>query len=73
MATTTRRTQVDAIDDLTAQIRLSNQIAILGLGASALEHDGKEYTNTATQARADRRNELRAAVPAGLSIEEVQA
>lgn len=73
MATNTRRTQVDAIDDLTAQIRLSNQIAVLGLGASALEHDGKSYTNTATQDRADRRNALRAAVRAGLGIEEVQA
>lgn len=74
MGTTTkpRRTQVEAIDDLTAQLKLSNQIAVLSLGASVLEHDGKAYANPATQKRADRRNELRAAVRAGLGVEEVQ-
>lgn len=73
MASSNRRTQVEAIDDLTAQIRLSNQIAVLGLGASALEHDGKPYAVPATQARADRRNALRAAVRDGLGIEETNA
>ncbi|MDQ1174197.1 uncharacterized protein YaiI (UPF0178 family) [Microbacterium testaceum] len=61
-----RRTQVDAIDDLTAQIRLSNALAALALPASALEHDGKAYTNEATQERVNRRNAQRAVARAGL-------
>jgi hypothetical protein len=66
----TRRTQVEAIDDLTAQLRLSNQIAVLALGATALEHE-KRVTD-ASKARVDRRNALRAAVRAGLGIEETK-
>lgn len=66
-----RRTQVEAIDDLIAQIRLSNQIAVLALGATALEHETK--VTDASKARVDRRNALRAAVRAGLGIEETNA
>lgn len=69
----TRRTQVDAIDDLTAQLRLANHIAVLSLGASALEHDSTEYKNPATQIRADRRNAVRAVVRAGVHIEETKS
>lgn len=67
----TRRTQVQAIDDLTAQIRLSNQIAVLALGATALEHETK--VTEASRARVERRNALRAAVRAWLGIEETKA
>ncbi len=71
MGTNSRRTQVDAIDDLTAQLRLANQIAVLAMGATALEHETK-FTD-ASKARVDRRNALRAAVRAGLGIEETNA
>lgn len=66
-----RRTQVEAIDDLTAEIRLSNQIALLSLGVTALEHDeGKGQTHPKTIARTARRNELRASIRAALGNEE---
>jgi len=68
-----RRTQVEAIDDLTAQLRLANHIAVLALGASALENDSTEYKNPATQVRADRRNAVRAVVRAGIETEETKA
>lgn len=67
-----RRTQVEAIDDLTAQIRLSNQISALKLGSSALDHDTGARANTAiARARVSRMNTLRADIRAGLGIEEV--
>ncbi len=66
MATNTRRTQVEAIDDLTAQIRLSNQIAVLALGATALEHETK--VTDASKARVDRRNAPPRCVRAGLGM-----
>lgn len=66
---TTRRTQVEAIDDLTAELRLSNQIAVLGLGAPAL--DDVEPTAKASEAtvrRQGRLNVLRAEIRRGLGI-----
>lgn len=73
MATTKTRRIVDAIDDLTAQLRLQNQIAALGLGAAALEHDaGTRTTTDMAKARLQRRNELRAEIRAGLGMEGEQ-
>jgi hypothetical protein len=71
--TKTRRI-VDALDDLTAQLRLANQIAALGLGAAALENDAGARTTTDTaKARLQRRNELRADIRAGLGLEGEQS
>lgn len=62
---------VDAIDDMTAQLRLRNQLAALQLGASALEHDpGTRATTASARRRVDRMNRLRADIRAGLGIEE---
>jgi hypothetical protein len=67
---TGRRTQVEAIDALAAEIRLANQIAVLGLGVTALEHDeGKRATTDVARARVAQRNAVRAAVRAGLGLE----
>lgn len=72
-ATVGRRTQVEALDALTAEVRLANQIAVLGLGVSALEHDeGKRATSDVAKARIAQRNALRAEVRAALGIEEVR-
>jgi hypothetical protein len=63
---------VDALDDLTAQLRLSNQIAVLRAGASLLEHDsGARASSPAAVARVAKRNALRAEVRAALELEEV--
>lgn len=70
MATNTRRTQVEAIDDLTAQIRLSNQITALALPSAVLKHDDKTYTNPVTQAAVDEKNRRRAEVRAALGWEQ---
>ena len=71
MATNKGRRIVDALDDLTAQLKLANQIEALSLGASALEHDaGARATTDIAKARLRRRNALRAAIRAGLNIEE---
>lgn len=70
MATKARRI-VDALDDLTAEVRLANQIEALRLGPSALDHDeGKRATTPAAIARKDRANVLRAEIRRGLGIEE---
>lgn len=61
---------VDAVDDLTAQLRLGNQIQALRLGASALEHDdAKRATTDAARARVGRMNRLRAGIRAGLGLD----
>jgi len=65
----TRRTQVDAIDDLTAQIRLSNQLTALALPAAVLRHDDKNYMNPVTKAAVDEKNARRAEVRAALGWE----
>jgi len=65
-----RRTQVEAIDDLTAQIRLSNQLTALALPAAVLKHDGKEYSNPTTKAAVDDKNRRRADVRAALGWEQ---
>lgn len=71
MGTTKGRRIVDAIDELTAQLRLANQIDALRLGATALDHDkGTRATNDASKARVARMNTLRAEIRAGLGIEE---
>lgn len=71
MGTTKGRRIVDAIDDLTGQLRLANQIDALRLGAAALDYDkGTRATNDASKARVARMNTLRAQIRAGLGIEE---
>ena len=65
-----RRTQVEAIDDLTAQLRLSNQLTALALPAAVLRRDDKNYTNPATQAAVDEKNARRAEVRAALGWEQ---
>ncbi len=69
MAGEKRRTQVDAIDDLTAAIRLHTELQALALPASVLKHDPRTYTNPATQAAVDEKNERRAVVRAALGWE----
>lgn len=72
MAGEKRRTQVDAIDDLTAELRTANALTALQLGAAALEHDakGEQSPTASTAARAVRRNALRKVAREGLGIEE---
>jgi hypothetical protein len=61
---------VDAIDDMTAQLRMSNQIAALRLGAAAMEHDeAKRATTDVAKARVARMNRLRADIRAGLGLD----
>ncbi len=61
---------VDAIDDMTAQLRLRNQLAALQLGASALDHDpGNRATTDVARERVARMNRLRAEIRAGLELE----
>lgn len=71
-ATVKRRTQVEAIDDLAAQMRLANVIAVLGMGLNAIEHDAKGEASSveSTAERARRRNRLRAEVRAAFGSEE---
>jgi hypothetical protein len=70
MARSERRI-VDALDDLTAELRLANRLRLLSLPASALEHDkGTKATTNVTRARVARQNVLRAEVRAALGIEE---
>ncbi|UGS27601.1 hypothetical protein K8F61_05275 [Microbacterium resistens] len=73
MGTKTARRIVDAIDDLTAELRLANQIEALRLGASGLDHDKGDRAKTdATRARVARMNALRADIRARLGIEETE-
>lgn len=61
---------VDALDDVLAELRLSNQIAALSLGGAALDEDRGERNKTdAAKARTARQNKLRAQIRAGLGIE----
>lgn len=70
MATTKARRVVDAIDDLTAQLKLQNQIEALRLGGAALDHDKGDRAKTeVAKARVARQNTLRAEIRAGLGIE----
>ena len=81
MATTTGkgRRLIDAVDDsrvvleaLLAELRLANQLEALKLGASALDHDkGDRAKADSSKARVARQNGLRAAIRAGLGLEEV--
>lgn len=72
-ASTGRRTQVEAIDALTAEIRLSNILAVLGMGVTALEHDeGKRATSPQAIERTAKRNALRAEARVALGMEEVR-
>lgn len=64
-----RRTQVEAIDALTEQIRISNVLAALAQGPSAWEQDTKPTTSEVTRARTAVRNTLRADIARSLGIE----
>lgn len=70
MATTKRRTQVEAIDDLAAEIRLHTEVIALSLPVAVLRHDDKKYSNPTTQAAVDERNQRRAAVRVALGWEQ---
>lgn len=73
MGQTKNRRIVDAIDDLTAELRTRNAIAALQMGAAALDHDPGDRAKTdATKARVARQNRLRAIVRAGIGIEEAR-
>lgn len=62
---------VDALDELTAELRLANRLRALELGPASLEHDdGKRATTDVAKRRTAQRNELRAQVRAGLGMGE---
>ncbi|GGH34029.1 hypothetical protein [Microbacterium album] len=64
------RRMVDAIDDVAAELRLANRIAVLKLGASALDHDpGSRATTDVARERVARMNRLRAEIRAGLGLD----
>ena len=66
-----QRRIIDAVDEVVAQLRLANQIEALKLGASALDDvDEKKAQTGVSRRRVRRMNLLRAAVRAGLGIEE---
>jgi hypothetical protein len=68
-----KRTQVQAIDDLTEQIRISNLLAAVALPATALAHDpGTRAQTAAAKANVARRNAIRAELRTALGTEEVQ-
>lgn len=68
---TTRRTQVEAIDALTAEIRTANRLKALELGTKAWKHDeGKGVTSAGALADLAARNGLRAHIRTDLGIEE---
>lgn len=69
-APTKRRTQVEAIDDLAAEIRLHTELTALSLPAAVLKHDDKTYSNPATQTAVDEKNRRRAAVRVALGWEQ---
>lgn len=63
---------VDVLLVIAAELRLANQIHALRLGSSALDAvDVKTAKTDATRARVRRNNKLRAAIRAGLELEEV--
>lgn len=66
-----RRTIVDALDDLTGELRLANRLRLLSMPAGVLEHDkGTKATTDVTRARVTRHNRLRAEVRAALGISD---
>ncbi len=70
MAAPKRRTQVEAIDDLAAEIRLHTELVALSLPVAVLRHDDQNYTNPETKARVEEKNRRRAAVRAALGWEQ---
>ncbi|KTR95368.1 hypothetical protein NS220_06075 [Microbacterium testaceum] len=65
-----RRTQVEAIDNLAAEIRLHTEVVALSLPVAVLRHDDKNYTNPVTKAEVEEKNRRRAAVRAALGWEQ---
>ncbi|MBS1674104.1 MAG: hypothetical protein JSS74_09090 [Actinobacteria bacterium] len=71
MGTTKNRRIVDALDDLTAELRTANAISLLQMPIAALDHDkGDKAKTDVTKARVARANRLRAIVRAAIGIEE---
>lgn len=70
MAAPKRRTQVEAIDDLAAEIRLHTEVIALSLPVAVLRHDDKNYADPDTKARVEEKNRRRAAVRAALGWEK---
>ena len=75
MSTAVRgRRIIDAVDEVVAELRLANQIEALKLGTSALDEvDVSKLKQPATVVRQTRLNKLRAAIRAGLGLEEVSS
>ncbi|WP_114587768.1 hypothetical protein [Microbacterium arborescens] len=66
-----KRTQVQAIDDLTEQLRISNLLAAVALPATALAHDpGTRAQTAAAKANVARRNAIRAQLREALDAED---
>jgi hypothetical protein len=71
MATVRPRRLVDAVDDLRAEIRTANLIAVLTAPVATLEDfDLSKPTSPGTRARHEVRNRLKAEVRAQLGIGE---
>ncbi len=69
----TKRTQVQAIDDLTEQLRISNLLAAVALSANTLAHDpGTRAQTAAARENVARRNAIRAQLRDALAGEGVQ-
>lgn len=65
---TTKRTIVQAIDDLASELRTANMLRVLEAGATVIEHDDGKRATPSTVARIAYRNKLRAEVRAHLEI-----
>lgn len=60
--------QAHATLALVEEQRLANEIAVLAMGATAVEHDGKPQTTDVAKARTDRRNALRRRIREGMGL-----
>lgn len=71
MATGTKaRRLVDAVDDLTGELRTANRLRVLALGTSALDDVDTAKSTPATARRQRRLNRVRAQIRAALDLEE---
>ena len=60
--------QAHATLALVEEQRLANEIALLAMGATAVEHDTKPTATDVARARTDRRNALRRRIREGLGL-----
>lgn len=64
------RRLVDAVDEVVAELRLANRLAVLTLGTSALDEvDVSVLKTPSTRRRQERLNKVRAEIRAGLGFE----